>query len=177
MNKLSRERRAQILGMMVEGNSIRAIVRMAGVGKNTVVRLLEDAGEAFLDYHDRNMRDIKAQRVQCDEIWSFAYAKQKNVAKAKRKDLAYGDLWTWGALDADTKLAISYLVGGRDSDYAMALMDDLRQRVTTRMQLTTDGHAPYLQAVEEAFGAEIDYSMLIKLYGVPPSSPEAARRY
>jgi IS1 family transposase len=177
MNKLSRDRRAQILGMMVEGNSIRAIVRMAGVGKNTVVRLLEDAGEAFLDYHERHVRGIAVKRVQCDEIWSFAYAKQKNVAKAKRKDLAYGDVWTWVALDADTKLAISYLVGGRDSDYAMALMDDLRRRVTTRMQLTTDGHAPYLRAVEDAFGADIDYSMLIKLYGVPPSSPEAARRY
>jgi IS1 family transposase len=163
--------------MMVEGNSIRAIVRMAGVGKNTVVRLLEDAGEAFLDYHDRYVRGVPARRVQCDEIWSFAGCKQKNVAKAKRKDLAYGDLWTWVALDADTKLAISYLVGGRDSDYAMALMDDLRQRVTTRLQLTTDGHTPYLSAVEEAFGADIDYAMLIKLYGVPPAAAEAARRY
>jgi IS1 family transposase len=177
MNKLSRERRAQILGMMVEGNSIRAIVRMTGVSKNTIVKLLEDAGEAFLFYQDRYVRGIAAQRVQCDEIWSFAGCKQKNVAKAKRKDLAYGDVWTWVAMDADTKLAISYLVGGRDSDYAMALMDDLRQRVTTRMQLTTDGHAPYLNAVEEAFGSDVDYPMLIKLYGPPPASPEAARRY
>jgi IS1 family transposase len=177
MNKLSRERRAQILGMMVEGNSIRAIVRMAGVGKNTVVRLLEDAGAAFLDYHDQHVRGVAAKRVQCDEIWSFVGCKQKNVATARRKDLAYGDLWTWVALDADTKLAISYLVGGRDSEYAMALMDDLRSRVTTRMQLTTDGHAPYLSAIEEAFGADIDYAMLIKLYGAPPAAAEAARRY
>jgi IS1 family transposase len=177
MNKLSRKRRAQILGMMVEGNSIRAIVRMAGVGKNTVVRLLEDAGEAALWYHDKHVREVAAKRVQCDEIWSFAYAKQKNVATAKRKDLAYGDIWTWVALDADTKLAISYRVGGRDSAYAMALVDDLRQRVTTRLQLTTDGHTPYLQAVEEAFGADVDYAMLIKLYGEPPASPQAARRY
>jgi IS1 family transposase len=178
MNKLSRERRAQILGMMVEGNSIRAIVRMAGVGKNTVVRLLEDAGEAFLDYHDRHVRGMKAQRVQCDEIWSFIGVKAKNRPKSKRAtDLTAGDVWTWVALDADTKLAISYLVGRRDSEYAIALMDDLRQRVTTRMQLTTDGHAPYLQAVEEAFGADIDYAMLIKLYGEPATSPEAARRY
>jgi IS1 family transposase len=177
MNKLSRERRAQILGMMVEGNSIRAIVRMTGVSKNTIVKLLEDAGEAFLAYHDEHVRGVVAKRVQCDEIWSFAGCKQKNVAKAKRKDLAHGDVWTWVAMDAETKLAISYLVGGRDSEYAMALMDDLRQRVTTRLQLTTDGHSPYLQAVEQAFGADIDYAMLIKLYGEPPSSPEAARRY
>jgi IS1 family transposase len=151
MNKLPRERRAQILGMMVEGNSIRAIVRMTGISKNTITKLLEDAGEAFLFYHDQYVRGIAAKRVQCDEIWSFAGCKQKNVAKAKRKDLAYGDVWTWVAMDADTKLAISYLVGGRDSGYAMTLMDDLRQRVTTRLQLTTDGH--------------------------PPASPEAARRY
>jgi IS1 family transposase len=177
MNKLSRERRAQILGMMVEGNSIRAIVQMTGVSKNTVTKLLEDAGEACLFYHDRYVRRIAATRVQCDEIWSFAGCKQKNVAKAKRKDLAYGDVWTWVAMDADTKLAISYLVGNRDAEYAMALMDDLRQRVTARLQLTTDGHSPYLQAVEEAFGADIDYAMLVKLYGTPPSSPEASRRY
>jgi IS1 family transposase len=177
MNKLSRERRAQILGMMVEGNSIRAIVRMTGISKNTITKLLEDAGEAFLFYHDQYVRGIAAQRVQCDEIWSFAGCKQKNVAKAKRKDLAYGDVWTWVAMDADTKLTISYLVGGRDSGYAMALMDDLRQRVTTRLQLTTDGHSPYLNAVEEAFGTDVDYAMLIKLYGDPPASPEAARRY
>jgi IS1 family transposase len=177
MNKLSRERRAQILGMMVEGVSIRAIVRMTGISKNTVTKLLEDAGEAFLFYHDRYVRGIAAQRVQCDEIWSFAGCKQKNVAKAKRKDLAYGDVWTWVAMDADTKLAISYLIGDRDAEYAMALMDDLRQRVTTRLQLTTDGHSPYLRAVEEAFGADIDYAMLVKLYGTPPAEPEAARRY
>jgi IS1 family transposase len=177
MNKLSRERRTQILGMMVEGNSIRAIVRMTGVSKNTVIKLLEDAGEACLFYHDRYIRGVAAKRVQCDEIWSFAGCKQKNVAKAKRKDLAYGDIWTWVAMDAETKLAISYLVGDRDSSYAMALMDDLRQRVTTRLQLTTDGHSPYLQAVEEAFGADIDYAMVVKMYGTPAAEAEAARRY
>src|ERR1700757_3365883 len=177
MNKLSAERRAQILGMMVEGNSIRAIVRMTGVSKNTVTKLLEDAGEACLFYHDRYVRGIAAKRVQCDEIWSFAGCKQKNVAKAKRKHLAYGDVWTWVAMDADTKLAVSYLVGDRDAEYAMALMDDLRQRVTTRLQLTTDGHSPYLQAVEDAFGADIDYAMLVKMYGMPAAEAEAARRY
>src|SRR5215813_5457255 len=177
MNKLSRADRAQIIVMMVEGNSIRDIVRMTGVSKNTITKLLEDAGEACLDYHDRYVRSVVAKHVQCDEIWSFAWCKQKNVARAKRKDLAHGDVWTWVAMDADTKLAISYLVGDRDAEYAMALMDDLRQRVTTRMHLTTDGHSPYLQAVEEAFGAGIDYAMLVKLYGAPPSEPEAARRY
>lgn len=178
MNKLSRERRAQILGMMVEGNSIRSIVRMAGVGKNTVVRLLEDAGEAFLDYHNQHVRGVEAKRVQCDEIWSFIGVKAKNRPTSKRAtDPTAGDVWTWVALDAKTKLAISYLVGSRDSEYAMALMDDLRQRVTTRMQLTTDGHTPYLRAVEEAFGADIDYAMLVKLYGEPAAATEAARRY
>jgi len=150
---------------------------MTGVSKNTVAKLLEDAGEAFLAYHDKHVRGIAAKRVQCDEIWSFAGCKQKNVATAKRKDLAYGDVWTWVAMAADTKLAISYLVGDRDAEYALALMDDLRQRVTTRLQLTTDGHSPYLRAVEEAFGADIDYAMLVKLYGTPPAEPEAARRY
>ena len=178
MNKLSRERRAQIIGMMVEGNSIRSIVRMAGVGKNTIVRLLEDAGEAFLDYHDRNVQGVASKRVQCDEIWSFIGVKAKNRATSKRAaDPSAGDVWTWVAMDADTKLAISYLIGRRDGEYAMALMDDLRQRVTTRMQLTTDGHTPYLRAVEEAFGADIDYAMLVKLYGEPSAAPEAARRY
>lgn len=178
MNKLSAERRAQILGMMVEGNSIRAIVRMTGVSKNTIVKLLEDAGEAFLDYHDRNVRGITAKHVQCDEIWSFIGVKAKNRAASRRAgDHTAGDVWTWVALDADSKLAISYLIGGRDAEYAMALMDDLRQRVTTRMRLTTDGHTPYLRAVEEAFGADIDYAILVKLYGEPPASPEAARRY
>jgi IS1 family transposase len=177
MNRLTTERRAAILGMMVEGNSIRAIVRVTGASKNTIVKLLEDAGEAFLSYHDQHVRGVAPKRVQCDEIWSFAGCKQKNVAKAKRKDLAHGDVWTWVAMDAQTKLAISYLVGGRDSEYAMALMDDLRQRVTTRLQLTTDGHSPYLQAVEEAFGGDIDYAMLVKLYGAPPAEAEAAHRY
>jgi IS1 family transposase len=177
MNKLSRERRAEILGMMVEGNSIRAIVRMTGVSKNTVTKLLEDAGEACMFYHNRYVRSVAAKRVQCDEIWSFAGCKEKNVAKAKRKDLVYSDVWTWIAMDAHTKLAISYLVGDRNAEYAMALIDDLRQRVTTGLQLTTDGHSPCLQAVEEAFGADIDYAMLVKLYGTPPAELEAARRY
>jgi IS1 family transposase len=177
MNKLPLTKRAQILHSLVEGNSLRAASRLADVSINTVYKLLVDAGKACAVYHDEHVRGVAARRVQCDEIWSFVYAKAKNVATAKRKDLAYGDAWTWVAIDADTKLVLSYLVGGRDADYALALMDDLRRRVTSRMQLTTDGHAPYLRAVEEAFGADVDYAMLIKLYGEPPSSPEAARRY
>jgi IS1 family transposase len=177
MNKLSTGRRAQILGMMAEGNSARAISRMTGASTNTILKLLEDAGEAFLASHDEHVRSVAAKRVQCDEVWSFVYAKAKNVATAKRQDLVYADAWTWVAIDADSKFVISYLVGGRDADYALGLMDDLRQRVTTRMQLTTDGHSAYLSAVEEAFGADIDYAQLVKLYGVPPAEPEAARRY
>jgi IS1 family transposase len=177
MNRLPIEKRSQILHLLVEGSSLRAASRIADVSINTVYKLLIDAGEACAAYHDEHVRGVAAKRVQCDEIWSFIYAKQKNVATAKRRDLAYGDVWTWVAIDAETKLVLSYLVGDRDAEYAMALMDDLRQRVTTRLQLTTDGHSPYLQAVEEAFGADIDYAMLVKMYGMPPAEAEAARRY
>ena len=111
-----------------------------------------------------NVKDVKAKRIQCDEIWSFCYAKQKNVAQAKRKDVAYGDVWTWTGLDADSKLIVSWMVGGRDSDYAMGLMGDLRSR------LTTDGHRAYLDAVEGAFGGDVDYAMLVKLFGASPES-------
>ena len=121
-------------------------------------------------HHDEHVRGVTARRIQCDEIWSFVYSKQKNVATAKRKDLAYGDAWTWTAIDADSKLIISYLVGGRDSDYAIALMDDLRARLVNRVQLTTDGHRAYLEAIEGAFGGDIDYAMLIKLYGAAPET-------
>jgi IS1 family transposase len=177
MNRLPIAKRAQILHALVEGNSLRSASRLADVSINTVYKLLVDAGEACAAYHDEHVRGVASRRVQCDEIWSFVYAKAKNVATAKRRDLAYGDAWTWVAIDADTKLVLSYLVGGRDAEYALTLMDDLRQRVTTRLQLTTDGHSPYLRAVEEAFGADIDYAMLIKLYGAPPAEAEAARRY
>ncbi|WP_200808422.1 DDE-type integrase/transposase/recombinase [Tistlia consotensis] len=172
MNKLPLAKRIQILSMLVEGSSMRSISRVVGVSINTVTKLLEDASEACMAHHDETVRNVKAKRVQCDEIWSFCYAKQKNVAAAKRKDLAYGDVWTWTAIDADSKLIVSYLVGGRDSEYAMGLIDDLRQRLANRVQLTTDGHKAYLEAVEGAFGSEVDYAMLVKLYG---TAPEAAR--
>lgn len=170
MNKLPLTKRVQILSMLVEGSSMRSISRVAGVSINTVTKLLIDAGEACAAYHDETVQGVKAKRVQCDEIWSFCYAKQKNVAAAKRQDLAYGDVWTWTALDADSKMIVSYMVGGRDSEYAMGLIDDLRQRLANRVQLTTDGHKAYLEAVEGAFGADVDYAMLVKLYGAAPES-------
>lgn len=178
MNRLPIVKRVQILSMLCEGSSLRSISRVADVSLNTVTKLLIDAGKACDAFHDQHMRGVNARRVQCDEIWSFIGVKQKNRPKSKRAtDSTAGDVWTWTAMEADTKLMISYLVGGRDAEYALAIMDDLRQRVATRMQLTTDGHTPYLQAVEDAFGADIDYAMLVKLYGEPPASPEAARRY
>ena len=170
MNKLAFETRSQILHLLCEGQSIRAVTRVTGVSKNTVTKLLTDAGKACTAYHDENVRNVEAKRVPVDEIWSFVYAKQRNVATAKRLDLAYGDVWTWTAIDADSKLILSYLVGGRDSDYAIGFMDDLCSRITNRVQLTSDGHKAYLEAVEGAFGGDIDYAMLVKLYGAVPEN-------
>lgn len=153
---------------------MRLISRVVDVSINTVDKLLRHAGLACARFHDERVRGVKARHVQCDEIWSFVYAKQKNVATAKRKDLAYGDVWTWTALDADNKLIISYLVGGRDGAYALALMEDIRSRLANRVQLTTDGHKAYLEAVEGVFGGDIDYDTLVKIYG---ESPEAEKRY
>jgi IS1 family transposase len=178
MNKLPIAKRAQILTLLCEGMSMRSIERTVGCSINTVDKLLRDAGEVALAYHDAHVRGVKATRVQCDEVWSFVHAKAKNVSKSTRAgDPTIGDCWTWTAIEAESKLLISYLVGGRDAEFALMLMDDLRGRLANRVQLTTDGHRPYLRAVEEAFGIDVDYSMLIKLYGEPPSSPEAARRY
>ncbi len=170
MNKLPLEKRVQILSMLCEGSSMRSISRIADVSINTVTKLLEDAGKTCSVFHDEMVRDVPAKRIQCDEIWSFTYAKQKNVPTAKRQDLAYGDTWTWTGIEADTKLIVSWLVGGRDSDYAMAFMDDLRSRLASRVQMTTDGHKAYLEAIEGAFGGDVDYAMLVKLYGVSPES-------
>jgi IS1 family transposase len=174
MNKLATERRAQIIGMMVEGVSIRAITRMTGVSKNTVAKLLSDAGNACLDYQDRALRNLSCQRIQADEIWSFVYSKQKNVPEEKRGQFGYGDVWTWTAIDADTKLIVSWYLGTRDGAAAYAFMTDLASRLTNRVQLTTDGHHAYLSAVDAAFGREIDYAMLVKQYG---TAPEAEKRY
>jgi len=178
MNKLPLTKRVQILSMLCEGSSMRSISRVADVSINTVDKLLCDGGEAALAHHDKAVRGVEAKRVQCDEIWSFVGAKQKNVAGSKRAtDPTAGDCWTWTAIEAETKLLISYTVGGRDAEFALMLMDDLRGRLANRVQLTTDGHRAYLQAVEEAFGAEIDYGMLVKLYGSETGGQGHERKY
>lgn len=170
MNKLDTKTRAQILSMLVEGSSMRSISRITGVSINTVTKLLEDAGRACAAYHYDNVRDVKAKRVQCDEIWSFVAAKQKNVGTMKTPVEGAGDAWTWTALDADSKLIISYLVGGRDAGYANEFIQDVSERLANRVQLTTDGHKAYLEAVEGAFGIDVDYAMLVKIYGTAPES-------
>jgi IS1 family transposase len=170
MNKFSSAQRAQILNLLCEGSSMRAITRVTGVSLNTVTKLLIDAGKACAAYHDEHVRGVKATRVQCDEIWAFCYSKQRNVATAKAAPDGAGDVWTWTAIDAEHKLMISYMVGGRDGEYALAFIDDLRTRLANRVQLTTDGHRAYLNAVEEAFGNDVDYAQLVKLYGEAPEA-------
>jgi IS1 family transposase len=170
MNKLSVKSRAQMLSMLCEGASMRSVSRLADVSINTVAKLLIDAGKFCADFHDDNVRGVSAKRIQCDEIWSFTYAKQKNVKTATDAPEWAGDTWTWTGIEADTKLIVSWLVGGRDGEYAMAFMDDLRSRLANRVQLTTDGHKAYLEAVEGAFGGDVDYAVLHKVYGASPES-------
>ena len=165
MNKLSLEKRVMILNLLVEGSSMRSISRIVGVSINTVTKLLVQAGEACAAYHDETVRNVEASRIQCDEIWSFCYAKDKNVKTAKAAPEGAGDVWTWTAIDADTKLICAYEVGDRSGATACEFVDDLRARLSNRVQLTTDGHKAYLEAVEGAFGADVDYAMLIKMYG------------
>ena len=167
MNKLPSAKRAQILSMLCEGSSMNSTARVAGVSANTVAKLLEEAGKACEAFHDKEVRNVRSERIQCDEIWSFVHAKQKNVASARAAPEGAGDCWTWTALDADSKLIIAYDCGGRDASYASAFMQDVADRLATRVQLTTDGHKAYLEAVEGAFGADVDYAMLIKHYGEP----------
>jgi IS1 family transposase len=170
MKMLDRKARSQILHLLCEGNSIRSVTRLTGASKNTVIKLLIDAGKACMAFHDANVRDVKAKRVQVDEIWSFTYAKQKNVPGAKAAPDGAGDTWTWTAIDADSKMILSYFIGGRDGECAMWFIDDLRARLANRVQLTSDGHKAYLEAVEGAFGGEIDYAILHKVYGSSPES-------
>jgi IS1 family transposase len=174
MNRLTAEKRKQVVASLVEGNSIRATVRMTGVAKNTVVKLLLDLGTVCSVYQDRVMRDLPCERIQCDEIWAFCYAKQKNVPADKQGQFGYGDVWTWVAMDADTKLVPTYRIGSRDLRDASLFIADLASRLKHRVQLTTDGHHAYLLAVKDAFRGEIDYAQLIKLYG---KDPDAERRY
>jgi IS1 family transposase len=171
MNKLPLVKRTQILAMLCEGSSMRSISRIADVSINTVSKLLVEAGEACLAIHDETVRNVKASRIQCDEIWSFCHAKQKNVATAKAAPDGAGDVWTWTAIEADTKLIVSYFVGDRSGDSAIELMDDLRDRIANRVQITTDGHRAYVEAVEGAFGGDVDYAQLVKLYGPTITAP------
>jgi len=170
-NVLPLAKRVQILSMLCEGSSMRSISRVADVSINTVAKLLVDAGTACAEHHNATVRGVKATRVQCDEIWSFCYAKAKNVRDAKAAPDGAGDVWTWTAIESESKLIVSWLVGGRDAGYAAEFMEDLAARLANRVQLTTDGHKAYLEAVDGAFGADVDYAMLVKLYGEGPSSP------
>jgi|ERR1700730_121897 len=174
MKTLDRDTRAKVLHLLCEGTSIRAITRLTAVSKTTVLKLIVDSGRAAMWYQDRVFHNLACKRIQVDELWGFVHAKQKNVPAAKKAPENAGDVWLWVATDADTKLVPSWYVGGRDSDTAIVIMDDLASRLANRVQLTTDGHRAYLEAVEGAFGADIDYAMLVKLYG---PSPEGEKRY
>jgi IS1 family transposase len=165
MNKLNRTKQAQVIAALVEGNSINATVRMTGVAKNTILKLLAELGPACSEYQNRVFRNLTCKRIQCDEIWQFCYAKEKNVPADKKGTFGFGDVWTWVAIDADTKLIPTFMLGNRDSRTANVFIDDLASRLANRIQLTTDGLSVYLEAVEGAFGSEIDYAMLIKVYG------------
>jgi IS1 family transposase len=173
MNKLPAEKRAQIIGCLVEGMSICATVRVTGAAKNTVTKLLVDLGRACSEYQDRVLRNLPCKRIECDEIWSFVYAKDKNLPVERRSENGVGSVWTWVALDADSKLVPSWLVGQRDMDDAIMFISDVSNRLSNRVQLTTDGHKPYLTAVEAVFGADIDYAVVQKLYG----TAEDEKRY
>lgn len=174
MNKLNQERQVQVVKALVEGNGINGIVRMTGVAKNTVLKLLADLGSACLKYQDEKMHDLKLSQLQCDEIWEFCYAKAKNVPVEHKGEFGYGDVWTFVAIDADTKLIPCWLVGMRNLEHASEFINDLKGRLANRVQLTTDGHKMYLEAVEQAFGADIDYAQLVKLYG---QTVEGEKRY
>jgi IS1 family transposase len=165
MNTLTQQRRAMVIAALVEGNSVRATSRMTGVAKGTILKLLATMGKACEEYQNAAFRNLSCKRIQCDEIWNFCYAKAKNVPAKMQGQFGYGDVWTWVAIDADTKLIPTWVVGKRDAGTAFAFMEDLAGRMSHRIQLTTDGLRVYLDAVESAFGSSIDYSMLIKMYG------------
>ncbi len=174
MNRLSAQKRTRVIAALVEGNSIRATVRMTGVAKNTILKLLADIGTACSEYQDRTLRNLPCRRVQVDEIWTFVYAKNKNVPVSKAGVPGVGDVWTWVAIDADTKLIPSFMVGDRGGRTAGIFMQDLADRLANRVQLTSDGHTTYLTAVDDAFGQDIDFAMLVKTYGQDgnPNKPE-----
>jgi len=173
MNTLTKDERIRVVAALVEGNSIRATSRMTGIARNTVTKLLVDLGQVCMKYHDAHVRDVLVRRLQCDEIWAYVGAKAKNVSAAK-KEIGWGDVWTWVGIDTETKLVVSYLVGGRGADWAMDFMKDAAERIRGRVQITTDGHKAYLEAVERAFGMDVDYAQLHKIYG---ASLENETRY
>jgi IS1 family transposase len=172
MNRLADEKRAQVIAALVEGTSINATCRMTGVAKHTVLKLLKDMGCAAAAYHNEYVRNLRVRRIQADEVWSFVYGKDKNLA-LEQIQAGAGSVWTWTALDADTKLIVSYTLGDRSAATAHAFMQDLASRISNRIQLTTDGYRVYADAVENAFGADIDYAMLVKIYGASNENPES----
>ena len=178
MNQLTLEKRKQIVGILVEGNSLRSISRVVDVSINTVTKLLVDLGTACQKYHDENVRDLKSKRIECDEIWSFIYAKSKNLPENLQGKFGVGSIWTWVALDSDSKLVVSYLVGNRDAEYANIFMEDVASRLTKRVQLTTDGLKAYLEAVDNSsLLSRVDYAQLIKLYGKSLDGETKGHRY
>ena len=174
MNRLSTTDRARVVAALVEGNSIRSTVRMTGIAKNTITKLLVDLGVACSAFLSEALVNLKCRRIQCDEVWSFVYAKDANLPESKLNEIGVGSVWTWTALCADCKLIASWLIGGRDAGTAHEFIHDLAGRLAHRVQLTTDGHKVYIDAVEDAFGADVDYGMLVKVYG---ESSEGERRY
>jgi IS1 family transposase len=174
---LTKEKRVQIINALVEGNSLRATSRMCDVAFNTVLKFLPEIGKACAEYQDKALRNLPCKRIQCDEIWSFCYAKEKNIPEEMRGKFGIGDIWTWVALDPDTKLVPNFLVGKRDAGYAFQFMSDLAGRLANRVQLTSDGHRAYLSAVEDTFGADVDYAMLVKLYAEGTSGDGHERKY
>lgn len=177
MNRLPSEKRRQIIHLMVEGNTVNGIERLTGASKHTILRLLELAGTACMAHHDAAVRGVKASRVECDEIWSFNYCKRANLAAAKAAPEGAGDVWTWTAIDADSKLLVSYLLGGRDAEAAQDFMHDVADRLANRVQLSTDGHGAYLSAVIGAFGIDVDYAQLVKHYGESGNVAGPERKY
>mgnify|MGYP000977554427 CR=1 FL=1 len=173
MNRLGNEDRVRVISCLVEGNSIRSTARITGIAKNTIAKLLVEIGAAYSKYQDETFRNLKLSRIQCDEIWSFVYAKQENVTVEMLADKHAGDVWTWTAIDAETKLILCWMIGGRDAAAAHAFICDLACRLSNRVQLTTDGHKAYLTTVDGAFGNDVDYAMLVKIYG---DSPESEKR-
>jgi len=174
MNQLPIHKKTQIISLLVEGNSLRATTRITGISRTTILKFLVEVGRACQEFHNTNVVNLKSERIQCDEIWSFVGCKEKAKSQGANGD---GDVWTWTALDADSKLIVSYLVGGRDADYACEFMYDVKDRLANRVQLTTDGHKAYLVAVEKAFEYDVDYAMLIKMYGGSEGTSDNERKY